>query len=76
MSPQIIADITQSAEKFIALAQALKEVYPTYIDGRGHEHYVPGPGTRQVREAAEELRVSIYHIRWTPISALPEIDLQ
>lgn len=76
MSPQVIALAVQEAENFIALALALDEAYPTYQDGRGNEHYVPGPGTRQVREAADALKETLQSFRWNTACALPEIAPQ
>lgn len=76
MSPQVVAHAVQEAEKLIALADALNEVYPTYNDGRGQEHYVPGPATRQFREAVKALKDALNEFSWNTACALPEIHLQ
>lgn len=76
MSPEVLENAVLEAQKFIALAIALDEVYPTYQDSRGQEHYVPGPGTRQVREAADELKLTLQCFRWNTACALPEIDIK
>lgn len=76
MSPEVLENAVYEADKFIALAIALKDVYPTYLDSRGQEHYVPGPGTRQIREAIEDLKCSLRLFRGDTACALPEIDIQ
>lgn len=75
MSPEVLENAVHEAEKFIALAVALNDVYPTYHDSRGHEHYVPGPGTRQIREAADTLKQTLQCFRWNTACALPAIDI-
>lgn len=76
MSPEVLENAVLEAQKFIAIATALDELYPTYHDSRGQEHYVPGPGTRQIRDAIEELKYSLQRVRWNTACALPEIDIQ
>lgn len=76
MSPHVLEFAVLEAQKFIALATALDDVYPTYIDSHGDEHYVPGPGTRQIRDAIEELKYSLQCFRRNTACALPEIEIQ
>lgn len=76
MSPEVLENAVLEAKKFIALATALDDLYPTYHDSRGQKHYVPGPGTRQIRDAIEELKYSLQIVRWNTACALPAIDIQ
>lgn len=75
MTPKSLAEAVRAAEAFIALARAFDRTYPTYPDGKGQEHYVVGPGTRQIRDAMAELQWAIRDVRYITSTALPPIDL-
>lgn len=76
MSPEVLKNAMFEARKFITLAAAVNELYPTYHDSRGQEHYVPTHGTREIRDAIEGLQYSLQRIRRNTASALPEIHIQ
>lgn len=74
MTPTAVAIAVSNAEDFAALARSFDRTYPTYIDGGGVEHYVPGPGSRQVREAIEQLKWALQELRYSTSTALPMLD--
>ena len=62
------------AEQFAFLAAYIRSAYPTYEDGNGDEHFVPGPATAELREAAKTLVLELNHLRFQTAKPLPSFS--
>jgi len=75
MDPDSLLYAAHVAKTFAAVALTVEPMYPTYTDGDFQEHFVPGPGTRQVREVAVELQQALRQLLRSKATKLCAVNI-